>query len=420
MLEFDDTLVFKTLFKLLNHDTRNTFVKLNALISELDQTPVKDMISDSIQELYDLIASSAGFIDGKKRIMSMYDIVSELSLTSSKITLTNHHRVKFSHDPKIYLFVEVSELFNHAILNLVENALKYSGENEIVDVSIRREGNFISVYVKDNGMGISDKDKERIFEQGYRTISALEQQGTGTGLWITKNIVHKDSGTIEVYDNKPKGSVFKVSVPIFFTSSLEDSMDIVVNNYLDDPKELNECIRSIKTLIDLHEPPIEYHYDSLLFANLLNYLRKEKRNKTQSHFKDKLLEIKSKNPGGKTVVIVDDSTYVHYYLGTFFSELGYRVVDFAFNGLEGFNLYETHNPDLITLDITMPVMSGVEASEKILKLNPGANLLFLSGLGSHSGLIQTLDKKLNGRTYGILTKPFSKEELENSLEVFNF
>ena len=80
------------------------------------------------------------------------------------------------------------------------------------------------------------------------------------------------------------------------------SYSIHYTKLYDDPKELNECIRSIKTLIDLHEPPIEYHYDSLLFANLLNYLRKEKRNKTQSHFKDKLLEIKSKNPGGKTVV----------------------------------------------------------------------------------------------------------------------
>ncbi len=420
MIDVDNTLMFKTLFKLLNHDTRNTFVKLNALVSDLDDSPVKDMIGDSVQELFDLIASSAGFIDGKKRIMSLYDIVSELSLTCDKVTLTNHHRIKFSHDPKVYLFVEVSELFNHAILNIIENALKYSPDNTFVEVEIRRETNFIAIYVKDRGIGINTDDTDSIFTQGYRAKNAQDFEGTGTGLWITKNIIQKNSGTIEVYKNEDKGSVFKIMVPIFITESIEESMDIVIYNYVEDPVELEECLNSVKTLIDLHNPPAEYHYDSLIFANLLNYVRKEKRNKTDSHFKDRLLEIKSRNPDGKTVVIVDDSTYVHYYLGSFFSDLGYRVVDFAYNGQEGFNLYETFKPDIISLDITMPVMSGLEASEKILEFDSGANLLFLSGLGNHKGLHKVIDKKLKGRDFGILTKPFSIDELETALLKFKF
>lgn len=414
----DNTLMFKTLFKLLNHDTRNTFVKLNALVGDLDDSPIKDMIGDSVQELYDLIASSTGFIDGKKRIMSLYDIISELTLTCDKVTLTNHHRIKFTHDPKIYLFVEVSELFNHAVLNIIENALKYSAEEEFVEVNLRREDNFIAIYVKDRGIGISADAHESIFTQGYRAKNALDFEGTGTGLWITKNIIQKDSGSIEVYNNEDKGTVFKILVPIFFTESIEESMDIIIYNYVEDPVELEECINSVKTLVDLHNPPAQYHYDSLIFANLLNYVRKEKRNKTDSHFKDRLLEIKSRNPNGKTVIIVDDSTYVHYYLGSFFSDLGYKVLDFAYNGLEGFNLYETHKPDIITLDITMPVMSGLEASEKILEFDSGAKILFLSGLGNHKGLHKVIRDKLNGRKYGILTKPFSIDELKDTLSKF--
>ena len=46
-------------------------------------------------------------------------------------------------------------------------------------------------------------------------------------------------------------------------------------------------------------------------------------------------------------------------------------------------------------------------------------MLFLSGLGSHSGLIKVLDEKMNGQTYGILAKPFSLDDLKESLELFN-
>lgn len=421
MIDLDNTLMYKTMFKLIRHDTRNTFVKLDALLGDLDPSPVTDMISDSIQELYDIIASATGFIDGKRRILSLYDIISELSLTSDKITLTNHHRIKFSYDPKVYLFVEVSDLFNHSLLNVIENALKYSDESEIVEVSVVRNPDHILVSVKDRGIGIPSKLRDKVFEQGFRTDEAIVgYEGTGIGLWITKNIILKNHGSITIEDNDEGGTIFNIKVPIFFTENFEDSIDIVLGNYLDDPKELSECIKSVKTLIDLHNPPSEYHYDSLIFANLLNYLRKEKRNKTKSHFKDRLEEIKSKNPSGKTIVIVDDSTYVHYYLGSFFSDLGYKVLDFGYNGKEGFNLYEKYKPDLITLDITMPIMSGIEASEKIISIDNSANILFLSGLGNHEGLIKVIDEKMKNKVYGILSKPFTLDDLKESLYTFNF
>lgn len=420
MNDVENSLMYKTLFKLLSHDTRNTFVKLNALIGELEGCAVRDMISDSVRELYELIASSAGFIDGKRRILSVYDLVSDLTLTEDKITLTNHKRIVFNFDPKIYLFSEVSELFNHAILNIVENALKYSPENEKIDITLKRDNNLIVIQVKDLGIGIDDSEKEKVFEQGYRTKQVENVEGTGIGLWITKNIIQRDGGKVTILDNSPRGSIFKVEIPAFHTEDIEESMDIIIKNYISDPVELGKSIKSVETLIDLHNPPKEYDYNSLVFSNLLNYVRKERRNKGASHFKDRLLEIKSKNPQGKTVLIVDDSAYVHYYLGSFFSELGYRVLDYGFNGEEGCNLYETHKPDLVTLDITMPIMSGIEAGDKILSLNPKANIMFLSGLGSHKGLVNNIQKKLKCNDFTILTKPFTKEKLEEALNNFSF
>lgn len=420
MDKIDSTIMYKTLFKLLTHDTKNTFVKLNALIAELEAGAIKDMIYDSIQELYEIVAASSGFIDGKKRIVSIYDIVSDLSLTEDKIVLTNHSRIHFSYDPKIYLYAEVSELFHHAILNIIENALKYSTEEETVYVSITRDSKLINITVADTGIGIEADEFDKIFEQGYRTESVKEYKGTGTGLWIAKNIITKDGGSISVNTSDEGYTVFSVEIPAFFTANIEDSMDIIINNYIDDPNELDKAIRSVKTLIDMHTPPKEYHYDSLVFANLLNYVRKERRDRSESHFKEKLLEIKSKNPDGKTVLIVDDSAYVHYYLGSFFCDLGYRVLDYGFNGEEGCNLYNIHKPDLVTLDITMPVMSGLEASEKIYEINSDANIIFLTGLGNHKGLRESIEDKYCDKEFGILTKPFTKDKLCESLNKLNF
>ncbi|OQY36378.1 MAG: hypothetical protein B6229_10260 [Spirochaetaceae bacterium 4572_7] len=418
--DIDSTIIYKTLFKLLNHDTRNTFVKLNALISDLGEGAIKDMISDSVRELNDIIESSQGFLDGKKRILSIYDMVSELTITKNKINLTNHDRIHFSNDPKIYLYAEVSELFHHAILNIIENALKYSPPTEVVDVTIKRIDESIILTVADKGIGIETDQLEKIFDQGYRAPEVIHKyHGTGTGLWITKNIICGDGGSIDILNNKPQGTIFRVTIPAFHTEDLESSMDIVIENYINDPVDLDKCIKSVKTLIDMHAPPENYHYDSLVFSNLLNYVRKERRNKNESHFKEKLLEVKSKNPDGRTVLIVDDSSYVHYYLGSFFCELGYRVVDYAENGREACSLYSKYKPDVVSLDITMPVMSGLEASEKILEEDPDANLLFLSGLGNHRGLIDTIESKLGDKTYSILTKPFTIDKLEESLKPFN-
>lgn len=415
----ESTLMYKTLLKLLSHDTRNTFVKLKVLMDDIEDGPVKNMIIDAVEELYETIASSSGFLDGKKRIQSIHDMLVDLKITSDKISLENHKRVDFCSDPKVFLFGEVSELFNHALLNIIENALKYSEDEDKIEVSIKRKASDIVIEVTDSGIGMVQEDIDSIFEQGYRAKIVKDIEGTGTGLWITKNIINRDGGTITVKSELGFGSTFIVTIPAFHTPSLEKAMDIIVENFIDDPDEIEKSLNSVKTLVDLHNPPPDVDYDSVVFANLLNYLRKERRKKSHTHFKDKLLDLKTKNPNGKKVLIVDDSSYVHYYLGNYFTDLGYNVVDFGFNGEEGYKLYSEYRPDIVTLDITMPVMSGLEASEKILEIDSNANLLFLSGLGSHKGLIDNIHSKLGSKPYSVLTKPFTVEKLKEVLKDFN-
>ncbi|MEX8548237.1 MAG: sensor histidine kinase [Mucilaginibacter sp.] len=96
--------------------------------------------------------------------------------------------------------------------NLVENAIKYSGPCEVVEVKLRRKEQSVHLMVADHGIGIADAEKPRIFEKFYRVGNedTRNTKGTGLGLFIVKHILDKHEATIKVRDNKPSGSVFEV------------------------------------------------------------------------------------------------------------------------------------------------------------------------------------------------------------------
>lgn len=99
-----------------------------------------------------------------------------------------------------------------AIHHLVENALKYSGENSPVEVQIAAVGNFTEISVTDHGIGIDQKYVERIFERFYRVDDARTRAtgGTGLGLSIVRHVVLAHGGDIRVASQQGKGSTFTV------------------------------------------------------------------------------------------------------------------------------------------------------------------------------------------------------------------
>lgn len=98
------------------------------------------------------------------------------------------------------------------INNLVENAIKYSGPCEVVEVKLRRKEQSVHLMVADHGIGIADAEKPRIFEKFYRVGNedTRNTKGTGLGLFIVKHVLDKHEATIKVRDNNPSGSVFEV------------------------------------------------------------------------------------------------------------------------------------------------------------------------------------------------------------------
>lgn len=80
------------------------------------------------------------------------------------------------------------------------------------------------------------------------------------------------------------------------------------------------------------------------------------------------------------VLIVDDISFVRKSLKVILTNLGYEVVGEAVNGQEAIALYAETKPDLVTMDLVMPIMNGIQATKQILKADPSANIVILSAM----------------------------------------
>jgi two-component system phosphate regulon sensor histidine kinase PhoR len=107
--------------------------------------------------------------------------------------------------------------FYNMILNLCSNAVKYTNDNGFVRIKLHGDREKIVISVKDNGIGIPDEDKEKIFERFYRVDKSRSKavKGTGLGLAIVKYVVESFDGKIFVKSTLGKGSEFIVVIPNF-------------------------------------------------------------------------------------------------------------------------------------------------------------------------------------------------------------
>ena len=102
-----------------------------------------------------------------------------------------------------------------ALGNLVENAVKYSDPNSRVEVSARSDGRWVELSVRDFGVGIPQKDLDRIFERFYRVDRARSREtgGTGLGLAIVRHVATNHGGDVQVTSVEGEGSTFTLRVP---------------------------------------------------------------------------------------------------------------------------------------------------------------------------------------------------------------
>ena len=117
-------------------------------------------------------------------------------------------------DEPIMINADYDKIYE-CVYNLVVNAIKYTPEGGHVAVRVNLEGSDCIIEVEDDGPGIPDSEKPKVFERFYRLDDsrARDTGGTGLGLAITKEAVLLHKGSIEVLDAEPNGSIFRITVP---------------------------------------------------------------------------------------------------------------------------------------------------------------------------------------------------------------
>jgi len=118
--------------------------------------------------------------------------------------------------------------------------------------------------------------------------------------------------------------------------------------------------------------------------------------------------------GSYRVLVVDDSMFIAKQLGQIFSSEGFEVAGTAPDGAQGVEKYKELRPDLVTMDITMPVMDGVSALEKILEFDKDARVIMVSALGKEDVVKKSL--LMGAKSY--IVKPLDRKKvLERVVQV---
>ena len=125
------------------------------------------------------------------------------------------HIITVSHEDDLLLAKCDARLIVQVIINLVDNAIKYTPAGSHIAISTRGERGNAVVSVADDGPGISDEEKERVFQMFYTGSNPIadSRRSLGLGLNLCKSIITAHGGDIRVADNRPRGTVFTFTVP---------------------------------------------------------------------------------------------------------------------------------------------------------------------------------------------------------------
>ncbi|NLO47892.1 MAG: response regulator [Clostridiales bacterium] len=112
------------------------------------------------------------------------------------------------------------------------------------------------------------------------------------------------------------------------------------------------------------------------------------------------------------VLIVDDAAFMRISIKNMLTKNGHEVIGEAENGIVGIERYKELSPDIVTMDITMPEMSGLDALREIMKINPAAKVLMVSAMGQEA---MVRDAILSGAK-GFIVKPFKEDGIISAIK----
>jgi two-component system sensor histidine kinase KdpD len=217
-----------SLLSAVSHDLRTPLAAITGAVSALRDDSARvsesqrgELLADIQDEagrlerlvtnLLDMTRVESGSLRVRREWVPLEELIGA-ALTRLELQL-GARPVRVSIAPGLPLLSLDPVLFEQVLVNLVENAAKYTPPASAIEIEGRAEGDAVVVEVKDRGPGIPAGDEQRVFEKFYRGLNAAVA-GAGLGLAICKGILEAHGGTIRVEGRIGGGAVFRVTIPL--------------------------------------------------------------------------------------------------------------------------------------------------------------------------------------------------------------
>jgi signal transduction histidine kinase len=167
-----------------------------------------------LQDLLDLARADSGQLHFRLNPVMLNTLVAEVAAMSQKVSNRPIH-VHTSQADVVALADQ--DRLQQVLINLVDNAIKYSGGEQPVDLTLEKTADQALIHVRDSGIGIALPHQHRIFERFYRVDEAMtrSRDGTGLGLAIAKSLIEGMAGRLTLRSKPNEGSVFTIALPLW-------------------------------------------------------------------------------------------------------------------------------------------------------------------------------------------------------------
>ncbi len=293
------------------------------------------------------------------------------SIVENMRNWAQNHYQELTYEPivkDIDLYCDSKEV-KKVITNLIANAIKYSGKNSTIKISIEQDSQWIRLMVEDDGVGIPLEIQQHIFDRYYQveTKNHVTEPGTGIGLSYVKDVMELHQGTVSLKSNINYGSTFTLS---FLQGFIHYSYDEISGS------EEKSVIKPKQVIGEEHDDEITYD-----------------------------LKLKKDIP---SLLVVEDNHELRKFLIFKFNK-DYNVLD-AKNGREGLEMAQTFLPDIIISDVMMPELDGIEMIKKLrsIKEMQTVPIILLTAKSANIDAIEGL--QIGADDY--IVKPFDFNELK--------
>lgn len=219
------------LLRTISHDLRTPLTSISGNASNLmsnscnfDEKTKQQIYSDIYEDsmwLIDLVENllyATRIEEGRMALNTSTELLSEiiedaLQHVSRK---SGRHKLSTVFEDDLLLVRADARLVVQVIVNIIDNAIKYTQTGSAIAVTVKKHGSMAEVQIADTGKGIPDEEKGRIFDKFYCGTNKIadNRRSLGLGLYLCKVIVKAHGGTIYVTDNQPHGAVFCFTLPL--------------------------------------------------------------------------------------------------------------------------------------------------------------------------------------------------------------